>query len=208
MTLSYEKANLFLPLFQSTKETHPYMRWLIRKFPRLHQVSRALWFSIISLKKGSLQLRLLFKRANFKFAAFLEKNILCGPVNNGTSRNPPETSRNPVRAFPADFWWVFGFFINRKKMCTVQYISKICSLLSTELPTYKVIDSFVRHIEMCSQTRLKPRFILKVLICISEVSLILKENIGQYLIKSIDFLSYGTIQTRLKVKCAVVAAAM
>ena len=61
---------------------------------------------------------------------------------------------------------------------------------------------------MCSQTRLKPRFILKVLICISEVSLILKENIGQYLIKSIDFLSYGTIQTRLKVKCAVVAAAM
>ena len=46
--------------------------------------------------------------------------------------------------------------------CAVHLFSIICSLLSTELPTYKVIDSFVRHIEMCSQTRLKPRFILKV----------------------------------------------
>ena len=146
------------------------------------------------------------KGQNFKFVAFLEKNIPCGPVNNRSSRIPPETSRNPVRGFPAGFW--ISYQQKQIVHCAVHLFSIICSLLSTELPTYKVIDSFVRHIEMCSQTRLKPRFILKVLICISEVSLILKENIGQYLIKSIDFLSYGTIQTRLKVKCAVVAAAM
>ena len=41
--------------------------------------------------------------------------------------------------------------------CAVHLFSIIASFNRT---TYKVIDCFVRHIEMCSQTRLKPWFIL------------------------------------------------